>query len=95
MNIVKFPDPILRERIPEFDFENPTHDPVQLEKDMLELMFKTDGIGLAANQVGIRARMFVMGWKETPESGQSFYNPIVVANTEEVLDLEEGCLSFP
>jgi len=94
MNIVKFPDPILRERMPEFDFENPTHDPVQLEKDMLETMLRFDGIGLAANQVGERARVFVMGHRDNPEGGMAFFNPEVVANTEEVADLEEGCLSF-
>jgi len=95
MNIVKFPDPILREKIEEFDFTNPPIDPEQLEKDMIELMLKHDGIGLAATQVGIRARMFVMGHTEYPEQAQAFYNPVVVANTEAVEDLEEGCLSFP
>lgn len=95
MNIVKFPDPILRKRIPEFDFENPTCDPVQLEKDMLETMYKFDGIGLAANQVGIEARVFVMGHKDNPNGGMAFFNPVVIANTESVDNLEEGCLSFP
>lgn len=95
MNIVKFPDPILAERMPEFDFSNPILDPVELEKSMLELMYKFDGIGLAANQVGIRTRMFVMGHKENPSAGQAFFNPIIIANTENIEDLEEGCLSFP
>ena len=95
MNIVKFPDPILRERMPEFDFANPSHDPVQLEKDMLDEMIKFDGIGLAANQVGIRARVFVMGSRANPEKGMAFFNPEVIANTEDIKDLEEGCLSFP
>ena len=95
MNIVKFPDPILRERMPEFDFTNPSHDPVQLEKDMLETMFRYDGIGLAANQVGIRARVFTMGHRDNPEGGMAFFNPEVVGNTEDLEDLEEGCLSFP
>jgi peptide deformylase len=95
MNIVKFPNEILRERMPEFDFTNPSQDPVQLEKDMLNEMLKYDGIGLAANQVGIRARVFVMGSRANPEKGTAFFNPEVVANTEELKDLEEGCLSFP
>jgi len=95
MNIVKFPDPILREQMPLFDFENPSHDPVQLEQDMLDLMIKFDGIGLAANQVGERVRMFVMGSKANPTKGIAFFNPEVIANTENLLDLEEGCLSFP
>lgn len=95
MNIVKFPDQILRERIPEFDFENPSTDPKQLEKEMIETMFANDGMGLAANQVGIRARVFVMGHKNFPENAQAFFNPIVVANTDDINDLEEACLSFP
>ena len=95
LNIVKFPNPILRKQIPEFDFDNPPMDPIQLEKDMIETMLATDGIGLAANQVGIEARVFVMGHKATPELAQAFFNPIVVANTDEIEDLEEGCLSFP
>ena len=95
LNIVKFPDQILREEIPEFDFTNPTIDPVQLERDMIESMLANDGIGLAANQVGIRARMFVMGHSSNPENAQAFFNPIVVKTTDTVEDLEEGCLSFP
>ena len=95
MNIIKFPDPILRERMPDFNFENPSIDPVQLEKDMIKIMFENDGIGLAANQVGVRARMFVMGHRDYPEAAQAFFNPMVVAHVDDVEDLEEGCLSFP
>ena len=95
MNIVKFPNPILRERIEEFDFNNPSHDPVQLEQDMIKTMFAFDGIGLAAPQVGIRARVFVMGYSQTPDTAQAFFNPVVIATMEDVEDLEEGCLSFP
>lgn len=95
MNIIKFPNPILREKLPEFDFANPTCDPVQLEKDMLETMYRYDGIGLAANQVGVRARVFTMGHRDRPADGMAFFNPEVIANTEEIVDLEEGCLSFP
>lgn len=95
MKLFKFPDPILREKLPEFDFNNPITDPKELEKQMLETMFAHDGIGLAANQVGVRTRMFVMGHKDNPEAGMAFFNPIIIANTEKLEDLEEGCLSFP
>jgi len=95
LEIIKFPNPILRERMPEFDFTNPSHDPVQLEKDMLETMYAHEGIGLSANQVGIRARMFVMGNPAEPDRGFALFNPLVVANTNDILDLDEGCLSFP
>lgn len=95
MNIVKFPNSILREKIPDFDFSNPSIDPVQLEKDMIQKLFEYNGIGLSANQLGIRARVFVMGHKDYPESAQAFFNPKVVAHIDELDDLEEGCLSFP
>lgn len=95
LTIVKFPDNILRTKLPDFDFSNPTMDPIQLEHDMIECMLANDGIGLAANQVGIPVRMFVMGHKATPELAQAFFNPLVVATTDAIEDLEEGCLSFP
>lgn len=95
MKIIKFPNPILKERLPEFDFENPIMDPKELEKQMLEIMYAHDGIGLAANQVGIQARVFVMGHSSSPEASTAFFNPIVIANTESIEDIEEGCLSFP
>jgi peptide deformylase len=95
LTIVKFPDLILREKMPKFDFDNPSHDPVKLEKDLVEAMLAHDGIGLAANQVGIRARVFAMGYSGNPESAQALFNPEVVAHVDEVEDLEEGCLSFP
>lgn len=95
MNLVKYSDPILEERIPEFDFENPSVDPIQLEKDMIELMMSSGGIGLAANQVGVKARMFVMGHPKFKEHAQAFFNPVIVGVTDDLIDDEEGCLSFP
>lgn len=94
MNIVKHPNPILEERMPEFDFDNPITDPVQLEKDMIEIMLNNGGIGLAANQVGVRTRMFVMGHPKFKEHAQAFFNPVIVGVTEDTLEEEEGCLSF-
>jgi peptide deformylase len=81
--------------MPKFDFENPIMDPVELEKSMIELMFLHDGIGLAANQAGVETRVFVMGHKDNPETAQAFFNPEVIANTSDSVELEEGCLSFP
>ncbi len=95
LKIIKFPDPILFEKMPDFDFSNPIIDPAELEKSMIETMFSYDGIGLSANQVGIKTRMFVMGYKNSPETAQGFFNPMIIANTEDIEELEEGCLSFP
>lgn len=95
LNILKFPDPFLRKRVQDFDFQNPIMDPKQLEKEMLETMYANDGIGLSANQIGVDARVFVMGHKDNPHAGQAFFNPMIVRHVDDIETLEEGCLSFP
>jgi len=63
-----------------------------LSKDMFLLMWSSGGIGMAAPQVGLAVRMFVMG----PQSGPNFVciNPEIVEHGPDVMNLE-GCLSFP
>jgi peptide deformylase len=95
LTIVKHPNPILDERMPEFDFDNPITDPAQLEKDMIETMLEKGGIGLAANQVGVKTRMFVMGHPKYRDHAQAFFNPVIAGVTDDTLEEEEGCLSFP
>jgi peptide deformylase len=63
-----------------------------LVERMLHFMHKNKGIGLAANQVGERIRMFVMcidgrNW--------ACFNPEIVQNYNDLTDYDEGCLSFP
>jgi peptide deformylase len=68
-----------------------------LEKEMCEFMIASNGIGLAANQINIVKRVFVMGSNNIPGFPAPFavFNPRVVeASTEIVLD-QEGCLSYP
>ena len=55
-------------------------------------MHQHGGIGLAATQVGLRQRVFVMqvqGWQ------RSCFNPEITATSSELVDWDEGCLSFP
>ncbi|MEN8833186.1 MAG: peptide deformylase [Pacificibacter sp.] len=70
----------------------------QLADDMLETMYDAPGVGLAAPQVGVLTRMFVMDCvKEeggTPEP-MALINPKVVWESEERNVYEEGCLSIP
>jgi peptide deformylase len=95
LKIIKYPNPILDEVMPDFDFENPIMDPKELEIDMLACMFANGGIGLAAPQVGIRARVFTIGHATMPENSFAVFNPVIVDASTELRDLEEGCLSFP
>ena len=97
LTLLKHPDPFLEKTLPEFDFENPVMDPKDLEEQMIILMDQSDGIGLAANQVGVNARVFVMKTQklEGVHTPFALFNPkIIVADPEEE-SAEEGCLSFP
>ncbi|HEY9019498.1 MAG: peptide deformylase [Paracoccaceae bacterium] len=70
----------------------------RLADDMLETMYDAPGIGLAAPQVGINARLIVLdcvkGDKETPRP-LIMFNPEIVASSDESSTYEEGCLSIP
>lgn len=70
---------------------------VELEKAMINFMIDSKGIGLAANQVGLTKRVFVMGSYgiEGFPAPFALFNPkILERSKEEVID-EEGCLSYP
>ncbi len=79
-----------------WDFES-DGDAEQLEKDLIEFMKLNNGIGLAANQVAMTKRVFVMGSENIAGFPQPFalFNPrIIESSQEQVLD-KEGCLSYP
>jgi peptide deformylase len=95
LKILTYPNKILDEQVPEFDFENPIMDPKELEKEMLAAMFASNGIGLAAPQVGIKTRVFVMGHALMPDNSFALFNPEVVNSSTELREVDEGCLSFP
>ena len=89
--IVNHTAPILSEVMPAFDFKNPIEDPVQLYTDLAETMRENDGMGLSANQIGVRTRAFVMRAEEII----GVFNPRIVDVSSETVMLEEGCLSYP
>lgn len=72
-------------------------DAVALEKAMCDFMVENHGIGLAANQIGLTKRVFVMGSYSIegfPEPFAAFNPRIINASKEEEL-MKEGCLSYP
>lgn len=74
-----------------FDFSNPPINPIDLARDLAECMLEYDGIGLAANQLGLPLRVFAI--KSNPIL--VCFNPRIVDKTTETVKLEEGCLTFP
>lgn len=65
--------------------------------DLLETMYAAPGRGLAAPQVGLMLRMFVMdvGWREGAPTPVVMVNPQVVALSDQRVLGPEGCLSIP
>jgi len=93
-SILHYPDKRLRvpgERVTDFgdDFQ-------RLVDDMAETMYAAPGVGLAATQIGVAQRIFVVdvAGDDEPSKLQVFVNPEIVA-AEGSLTWEEGCLSFP
>jgi peptide deformylase len=92
LKIVYYPDPCLRrvsEPVTQFD-ENLA----ALAARMFDLMREEQGVGLAAPQVGVNLRMFVMNATGKPEDDKVIVNPTLT--DAEGNDMgEEGCLSLP
>jgi peptide deformylase len=75
-----------------------TPDIEALAADMLATMYDAPGVGLAAPQVGIMSRIFVMDATRDPEAERRplvLVNPEVTWESEELNTYEEGCLSIP
>jgi peptide deformylase len=69
----------------------------QLMDDMLETMYAAPGVGLAAQQVGVFARVIVVDVARSDEAPQPFClaNPELLWLSDEDTTYEEGCLSLP
>lgn len=94
LEIKYYGDPVLRkkaEKVTDFN-ENLK----KIASDMLETMYANNGVGLAANQVGILKQIIVLdtGTKEKPEV-KILINPLITKYSKEKTEYEEGCLSFP
>ena len=88
-NIRKFGDDVLRKRCREVDEIDERL--LTLIEDMKETMYEAEGVGLAAPQVGILKKVFVIDIGEGPIV---FINPEIVETSGSQTD-EEGCLSLP
>lgn len=94
LRIVLYPHPVLRHkskplRRVDAELKNTV-------REMFDLMYVQKGVGLAANQVDLPYRFFIINPEGDPAKGEEyvFINPVITKRngTEEA---EEGCLSFP
>jgi len=99
LKLVKETDPILHKTTPVFDFK-PVPDGFETTEEylldltdkMFEVMEREDGMGLAAPQVGLNLRLFVM---TIADENIVCINPTIIAKSEHREIRNEGCLSFP
>lgn len=92
LSVIHYPDPRLRKRCePVTEFNA---DLAALAKRMLELMREHNGVGLAAAQVGIPLRLFVMNTTDDTANDRVFVNPELL-DLQGAKEAEEGCLSLP
>jgi len=89
MKLVKSTDPILKEKVEEAT----SSEMISYFEDSLKMhaiMDSKDALGLAAPQVGLKHRMFVM-----KAENRTVINPEITASSEDTNLYDEGCLSFP
>ncbi len=88
-NIVEYGDPVLRKVCrTQLNFDERLH---QMLDDMAETMYKAEGVGLAAPQIGILRRVCVI---DVGEGIVELINPVILETSGEQCG-EEGCLSLP
>lgn len=97
--IVTYNDPVLRE---ETEPINELTDSItELIDNMIETMYNSDGVGLAAPQIGKSLKLFVMDGDPVLEEDEEmhgilvFINPVIVEKKGKKIPMDEGCLSIP
>lgn len=98
--VTVYGDPLLRKKAKTIEKDHPQLD--EIINNMWETMYYSDGVGLAAPQVGMSIRMFVIdassGADEEPELEgfkKVFINPEIIEIKGEEWTMNEGCLSLP
>ncbi len=80
------------------DIQDIDSDLEKLANDMFETMYIADGIGLAANQVGVSKSLIVIDTSAATKKNDPKYiliNPQILETSEETNEYQEGCLSVP
>jgi len=90
LDIKTYGDPVLRKTAEEVMEIN--EEIIELINNMVQTMYDAPGVGLAAPQIGINKRIFVI---DTDGVLKKIINPVFLENSKETEEAEEGCLSVP
>lgn len=98
--VTVYGDPILRKGTPDIDKNYKGLD--ELVSNMFETMHNADGVGLAAPQIGLSLRVFIVDASPLGDEEESlkdfkkvFINPHIIEISGDEEAMEEGCLSIP
>jgi peptide deformylase len=102
--VIAYGDPVLRKQAEDIDADYPNLK--QLIANMYETMYASSGVGLAAPQVGLPIRLFVVDaapmFDDEDETGKpkkefkrTFINAYIIEEEGKKWEFEEGCLSIP
>ena len=100
LKVYTYPNEYLETVSTPFDFNKdtiPNYNNLEIfEQDMIALMINEQGLGLAANQIGITKRFFAIGHSsfDTFQKHAIIWNPRLISTSEEKVIDVEGCLSF-
>lgn len=92
LQILKYPNPILRKKTEAL--KEITEEDKRLIGDMIDTMKAVEGVGLAANQIGVSKRIFVFNPSVDEWRADVLINPIIMKRRGSE-KMEEGCLSLP
>lgn len=93
LRITKLGEEILRQVAVDVQTEEINDEFRALTEEMFETMIAANGVGLAAPQVGIGKRFFVIIADD--DVRRVFVNPQIISTSNDLVDYEEGCLSLP
>lgn len=93
LRLILYPNNVLEQSCEDIDvFDDSTFN---LVNKMLDVMYNSKGIGLAAPQIGVLKRVIVYDISEDQDQPQALINPQILGKSKEFIGIEEGCLSFP
>ena len=91
LSLLSYNDPMLHKPCQKWNFQNPAFDIFEFSKSLVDKMKESNGLGLSANQVGVPHKIFCM--EANPVL--VVVNPKILAVSDKMITLEEGCLSYP
>ena len=94
--ILYVPHPILRQK--SLHLKSIEKEDLLLAEEMMDIMIRVPGVGLAANQIGVLKKIITVNIQNKEKKLDNKYvlfNPKIIFSSKETIIMEEGCLSIP